>query len=142
MRTSTWAVLAVGIGLMDTRVEAQQAGAAMVRGKVTDNVEGPKPEDAIRLALRRKQRMFEHCFEMELRKQAPFSGNLLVELSVSVEGLVTRAVVTEGNQRESAVGACIAAQMRTIKLPALAYEADLIIPIRLEAKPPRPLSSI
>ena len=100
------------------------------------SAKGPRPEDAIRLAMRHKRAIFEHCFDVELRKQAVFSGFVVLSVSVSTRGEVTHARVIEGDRREKAVGACIAWQLRRMKLPALAYDAELIVPIRLEAKQP------
>ncbi len=95
-----------------------------------------EPEDAIRMALRLKRSQFEYCYQRELKKQAAFSGFLVVAVSVTAEGTVTDARVQEGNPRDAAVGGCIVAQLRTMKLPLLTSDADLIIPIRLEAKDP------
>lgn len=105
-------------------------------GEPAELKRAPRPDDAVRLALRHKRALFEHCFEMELRKQAVFSGFVVVSLGVSSEGQVTHARVLEGNRRESAVGSCIAGVLRTLKLPPLAYEAELILPIRLKAEVP------
>ncbi len=95
-----------------------------------------EPEDAIRMALRSKRASFEHCYEQELKKQAAFSGFIVVALSLSASGKVTEARVHEGNRRDAVVGACIVAALRTMKLPRLTSEADLLIPIRLHAKEP------
>lgn len=95
-----------------------------------------EPEDAIRMALRSKRASFEHCYEKELKKQASFSGFIVVALSLSASGKVTEARVQEGNRRDAVVGACIVAQLRTMKLPPLTSEADLLIPIRLQAREP------
>lgn len=95
-----------------------------------------EPEDAIRLALRGKRASFERCYENELKKQAAFSGYFLVAVSVSAKGQVLEAKVQEANRRDAIVGACIVAAMRTIRLPLLTSDADLLIPIRLEAKEP------
>jgi hypothetical protein len=100
--------------------------------------DAPKPEDAVRLALRSKRLVFEHCYELELRKQAIFSGFVVLSMSVSASGAVTHTRVVEGSKREAAVGSCIASKLRTLKLPDLAYDADLILPIRLDAKVPDP----
>ena len=97
---------------------------------------GVEPEDAIRMALRGKRASFEHCYQTELKKQASFSGFIVVALSLSASGQVTDARVQEGNRRDAVVGACIVAQLRTLKLPALTSEADLLIPIRLQAREP------
>ena len=95
-----------------------------------------EPEDAVRAALRSKRAQFEYCYQRELKKQAAFSGFVVVALSVSAQGRVTNAHVQEGNPRDALVGGCIAAQLRTLKLPVLSCDADLLIPIRLEAKDP------
>lgn len=95
-----------------------------------------EPEDAVRLALRGKRASFERCYELELKKQAAFSGFVVISLSVSADGRVLDSHVEEGNRRDTIVGACIAAAVRTLKLPALTSDADLLIPIRLEAKEP------
>lgn len=95
-----------------------------------------EPEDAIRLALRGKRASFERCYELELKKQAAFSGFVVVAVSVSAEGKVLEAKVQEGNRRDAVVGACIAGALRTMQLPQLTSDADLLIPIRLEAKEP------
>lgn len=95
-----------------------------------------EPEDAIRMGLRSKRASFEHCYETELKKQASFSGFILVALSLSASGKVTEAHVQEGNRRDAVVGACIVAALRSMKLPALTSEADLLIPIRLQAREP------
>ena len=95
-----------------------------------------EPEDAIRMGLRSKRASFEHCYETELKKQAAFSGFILVALSLSASGKVTEARVQEGNRRDAVVGACIVAALRTMKLPALTSEAELLIPIRLQAREP------
>jgi|GEM_PF-2229202 len=105
------------------------APALVVGGEV-------KPEDAIRMALRSKRASFEHCYEQELKKQASFSGFIVVALSLSATGRVTDAHVQEGNRRDAVVGACIVGQLRTMKLPPLTSEADLLIPIRLQAREP------
>ena len=97
---------------------------------------GVDPEDAIRMALRQKRAAFEHCYEAELKKQAAFSGFLVIAVSVSSDGKVTDARIQEGSRRDAAVGACIVAQLRKLVLPALTSEADLLIPIRLQAKEP------
>lgn len=94
------------------------------------------PEDAIRMVLRRKRAAFEHCYEQELKKQASFNGFVVVSLSVSSDGAVTDVRVEEASRRDAVVGACIVAQLRQLKLPPLTEEADLLIPIRLEAKKP------
>jgi hypothetical protein len=94
------------------------------------------PEDAIRMGLRSKRASFEHCYEQELKKQAAFSGFIVVAVSLSASGRVTEAYVQEGNRRDAAVGACIVAALRTMKLPRLTSEADLLIPIRLQAREP------
>ena len=93
-------------------------------------------EDAIRMALRQKRAMFEYCFDQELKKQAIFNGYLVIKLSVAVDGRITAARIEEGNRRDRAVGDCIVSQLRTVKLPALAAEADLLLPIRLRASLP------
>ncbi len=95
-----------------------------------------EPQDAIRIALRSKRASFEHCYEQELKKQASFSGFIVVALSLSAAGKVTEARVQEGSRRDAVVGACIVAQLRTLKLPPLTSEADLLIPIRLQAREP------
>ena len=95
-----------------------------------------EPEDAIRMALRGKRAAFEHCYETELKKQASFSGFIVIALSLAANGKVTDARVHEGNRRDAVVGACIVAALRTLQLPALTSEADLLIPIRLQAKEP------
>ena len=59
-----------------------------------------------------------------------------VALSLSASGTVIEARVQEGNRRDAVVGACIVAQLRTLKLPQLTSEADLLIPIRLQAREP------
>ncbi len=94
------------------------------------------PADAMRMALRGKRASFEHCYEQELKKQASFNGFIVVALSLSANGTVTDARVQEGNLRDAVVGACIVAQLRTLKLPMLTSEADLLIPIRLQASEP------
>lgn len=94
------------------------------------------PEDAIRMVLRRKRAAFEHCYEQELKKQASFDGFVVVSMSLSADGRVTDVRVEEASRRDAVVGACIVAQLRQLKLPALTEEADLLIPIRLEAKKP------
>lgn len=109
-------------------IDAEEAGP---------EVEGssePKPEDAVRLALRHKRALLEHCYNMELRKQASFDAFMVISLSVSAAGRVTHVKVLEADHRSSAVGACIAGEVRKLKLPVVAYDADLILPIRLEAK--------
>ncbi len=95
-----------------------------------------EPEDAVRLALRGKRASFERCYELELKKQAAFSGFIVVAVSVSAAGQVLEAKVQEGNRRDAVVGACIASALRTMRLPALTSDADLLIPIRLQAKEP------
>ncbi len=105
-----------------------------VKGSVVDS-EQAVPEDALRLAMRHKRAMFENCFERELRKQAVFNGFVVISLSISTEGRVSHTRVVEGDPRAAAVGACIAEHLRSLKLPGVAYEADLILPIRLEAVP-------
>ena len=107
--------------------------APIAASAVSSEVE---PEDAIRIALRSKRASFEHCYEQELKKQASFSGFIVVAVSVSASGHVTEARVQEGNRRDAVVGACIVAQLRTMKLPPLTSEADLLIPIRLQAREP------
>ncbi|MDP1826969.1 MAG: AgmX/PglI C-terminal domain-containing protein [Archangium sp.] len=94
------------------------------------------PEDAIRMVLRRKRAAFEHCYEQELRKQASFDGFVVVSMSVAADGSVTDVRVEEASRRDAVVGACIVAQLRQLKLPPLTEEADLLIPIRLQAKKP------
>ena len=113
--------------------------ARVARPEVVAAPAGPvpvEPEDAVRMALRLKRSQFEYCYQRELKKQAAFSGFVVVSLSVTSEGTVTDAHVQEGNSRDAAVGGCIVAQLRTLKLPQLTSDADLIIPIRLEAKDP------
>jgi hypothetical protein len=110
-------------------VSPAPAAATVARNEV-------EPEDAIRIGLRSKRASFEHCYEQELKKQAAFSGFILVALSLSSSGRVTDARVQEGNRRDAVVGACIVAAIRTMKLPALTSEADLLIPIRLQAREP------
>ena len=105
----------------------------------TEAVQAPvaiEPEDAIRMALRLKRGQFEYCYQRELKKQAAFSGFVVVAINVSIDGVVTSARVQEGNPRDAAVGGCIAAQLKTMRLPLLTSEAELILPIRLEAKDP------
>jgi hypothetical protein len=94
------------------------------------------PEDAIRMVLRRKRAAFEHCYAQELKKQAAFDGVVVVSMSLSSDGRVTDVRVEEASRRDAVVGACIVAQLRQLKLPPLTEEADLLIPIRLEAKKP------
>lgn len=92
------------------------------------------PEDAIRMVLRRKRSAFEHCYEQALKKQAAFDGFVVLSVSLSANGRVTDAHVEEGTRRDAQVGACIVGQLRQLQLPALTEEADLLIPIRLQAK--------
>ncbi len=94
------------------------------------------PEDAFRMALRRKRSALEHCYEQELKKQAAFDGFVVVSVSLSAAGRVTEAHVEEGTRRDAQVGACIVAQLRQLQLPPLTEDVDLIIPIRLEARKP------
>ena len=92
------------------------------------------PEDAIRTALRRKRTSLERCYEQELKKQATFDGFVVVSMSLSAAGKVTEAHVEEGTRRDARVGACIVAQLRLLRLPPLTEDADLLIPIRLQAQ--------
>ena len=92
------------------------------------------PEDAVRLALRRKRPMLEHCYEQELKKQASFDGFVVVSLSLTAAGEVTDAHVEEGTRRDAQVGTCIVAQLKALQLPPLTEEAELLIPIRLQAQ--------
>lgn len=92
------------------------------------------PEDAVRQALRRKRPMLEHCYEQELKKQASFDGFVVVSLSLTAGGKVTDAHVEEGKRRDAQVGACIVAQLKALRLPPLTEDAELLIPIRLQAQ--------
>ena len=113
-----------------------------VRDEVIPAVEVPTPveevhaQDAMRMALRHKRAFLERCFDQELKKRAIFNGFVVLKVSVAVDGKVTDTQVLEGNSRDRAVGHCMAAHLRTVRLPALSAEADLILPIRLEAKAP------
>jgi hypothetical protein len=71
---------------------------------------------------------------MELKKQAAFDGFVVVSLSVAQSGKVLEAGVEEGNRRDSRVGACIVAQLKTMRLPAFEEDVELQIPIRLQAR--------
>lgn len=118
--------------------EKWKAHALVVHGRrvhtLASAVTPAAPEDALRMALRRKRMVFEHCYEMELKKQAAFNGFVVLSVSVTVDGRITDAHVEEGSRRDAAVGACIAAQLRQLKLPPVSEEADLLVPIRLEAR--------
>ena len=70
------------------------------------------------------------------RLQSAFDGFVVVALSVSADGRISGVRLEEASKRDAAVGACIVGQLRQIKLPPLTEEADLMIPIRLEAKKP------
>jgi hypothetical protein len=119
-----------------------------VRGKVLDAVEETpvaaaprlredvKTQDEMRRALRRKQGLLELCFNEELKKQAAFNGFVLLKVSIGADGAVKKAQVEEGNRRDRAVGACIASHLKQVRLPAQTEEADLLLPILLEAKSP------
>ncbi len=114
-------------------VRPKRASRAVVKAEPSTLI---APEDAIRMVLRRKKAAFEHCYELELRKQAAFDGFVMVSLSLSADGSVSNVRIEEASRRDAAVGACIVAQLRQLKLPPLTEEADLLIPIRLEAKKP------
>lgn len=93
------------------------------------------PEDAIRMALRRKRAGLERCYNDELKKQAAFDGFIVVGLSLSADGRVTEAHLDQATRRDAQVGTCIVGLLRQLQLPPLSEEVDLIIPIRLEARP-------
>lgn len=103
------------------------------RPKVHRGDEAVQPEVAMRYALRMAKVSLETCYERELRKQDSFSGFVVVALSVSADGSVTDGRVEEGNARDRRVGSCIVARLMQVKLPPLTDDADLVIPIRLEA---------
>lgn len=108
--------------------------------KVARRVEAPEPSlfadpaDEVRKALKLKKGALERCYEMELKKQAAFDGFVVVSLSVAQSGKVLEAGVEEGNRRDSRVGACIVAQLKTMRLPAFEEDVELQIPIRLQAR--------
>ncbi|MFZ5471494.1 MAG: AgmX/PglI C-terminal domain-containing protein [Myxococcota bacterium] len=92
-----------------------------------------EPDEAMRLALRRAKPVLERCYDSELKKRAPFNGFVVLEVSVTADGRVERAKVEQASTRDAAVAGCIARRLKTLKLPPLSSEADLVVPFRLEA---------
>lgn len=96
-----------------------------------------EPDEALRAALRQHHTALERCYDRELRTRATFEGTMLISISVTADGRVVRASVEEAGPREAAVGACMVARIRELKLPRLSSDADVTLPIQLQAVEPR-----
>jgi hypothetical protein len=93
-----------------------------------------EPDEAVRIAIRDAKPLLARCYEMELKKRALFNGFLVVNISVTAAGRITQATVDETTAKEAQVAACIAAKLKRLKLPHLTADAEVSVPIKLEAR--------
>jgi hypothetical protein len=105
-------------------------------GFASEAAPATEPDAAMRMALRQNRSLLERCYENELKKRATFNGYLVVSLTLSEDGRVVRATIEQAGGSSAEVGACITARLKSLKLPKLTSDAELILPIRLEAKEP------
>lgn len=73
--------------------------------------------DELRRRMRSLQQQFRRCYERGLAADPALKGDLGLNVTIGPKGVVT-AVTTRGSLGKSAVGACVAAAVKTLRFPA------------------------
>jgi Ca-activated chloride channel family protein len=109
------------------RIGSTRSGAIDLggRGKGVTRVRTGKPiifgsldKGIIQRVIRSRKNAVRFCYERELQRDPKLAGRLVIELTISPQGDVTKARVKEDTLQNKGVASCVLAKMKTLRFPA------------------------
>ncbi|MCA9507620.1 MAG: AgmX/PglI C-terminal domain-containing protein [Myxococcales bacterium] len=103
------------------------APKAFVKGSEAVLPKGGIDEKGVRLALRRRERGIQQCYERALKTNTKLRGKVILEWSINEEGRVVKIRVIENTLGDSNVANCISDIIKRIRFPGATKG---IVPVR------------
>ena len=80
-------------------------------------VTGHLDSEIIRRVIRRHRRGMQACYERQLRSDPTIEGRLVVRFTITPDGDVAIAIITENDTSDSDLGDCVLAELRRMTFP-------------------------